>query len=285
MENWPTFLIGGAPRSGTYSIYEYLNLMNTVFMCPTKEPNYFAPSINHAKMLSNPIRDKNEYLKLFKNVKNEKEIGETSPTYLWDPKSPEFIHKTIPNAKIIFILRNPIERSFSHYLNGIGLGYETNSFIDSMNLALNQKNDYSGRIAMASFYSSGIEKYFKYFKKNQLKFFIFEEFFKNTENGIQEILNFLEISENVPKMVNTIHNEFTLPRGKFSSKLITNEKLRSFVKHYLPRNQAKNLRMLMTSKTKKPKISKEEKQFAQKLFFDDIKKTEKLLNRKLSWIN
>ena len=131
MENWPTFLIGGAPRSGTYSIYEYLNLMNTVFMCPTKEPNYFAPSINDAKMLSNPIRDKNEYLKLFKNVKNEKEIGETSPTYLWDPKSPEFIHKTIPNAKIIFILRNPIERSFSHYLNGIGLGYETNSFIDS----------------------------------------------------------------------------------------------------------------------------------------------------------
>lgn len=285
MEHWPTFLIGGAPRCGTYSIYEYLNLMNSVFMCPAKEPNYFAPSIDDSKMLSNPIRNRDLYLKQFNNVKNEKAIGEASPTYLWDPLSPKFIFSIIPEVKLIFILRDPIQRSFSHYLNNLGLGYETRSFIDAMKYALSQKNDYSGRIAMASFYSSGIQKYLDIFPHDQIKFFIFEEFFKNPIHGLKEIIDFLKIDEQIPQIHDFSNNEFTLPRGKIFEKLITNKNLRSIVKNYLPKGKEKFLRKLITSKSKKPIMTENEKKFCQELFIDDVLKTEKLLKRDLPWFN
>ena len=115
-EIWPNFFIVGAPRSGTTFLYHYLNQISGIFMCPVKEPNYFAASINPKRKLIKPIRSKEKYLKLFENVENETAIGEASPTYLWDPQAPKLIHEKIPNAKFIFILRNPIERAFSHYL-------------------------------------------------------------------------------------------------------------------------------------------------------------------------
>ena len=75
MSTWPNFFIVGAPRCGTTSLYEYLNQTPGVYMSPIKEPSFFSVSINPEIKLATLIRDKDKYLKLFKNVKNEKVIA------------------------------------------------------------------------------------------------------------------------------------------------------------------------------------------------------------------
>ena len=62
MEIWPHFFIVGAPRSGTTSMYEYLNDTKGVFMSPVKEPNFFSRSVNPDVLLSRPIRNEKKYL-------------------------------------------------------------------------------------------------------------------------------------------------------------------------------------------------------------------------------
>ena len=110
METWPNFFIVGAPKSGTTSLYEYLKQIPQVYMSPVKEPHYFSKSIVPDNHFLKPIRDKKKYLNLFEGAKNEIAIGEASPTYLADPEAPKLIHELVPNAHIIIILRDPIER-------------------------------------------------------------------------------------------------------------------------------------------------------------------------------
>lgn len=283
MEIWPNFFIVGAPRSGTTSLSEYLKKVEGVYMSPVKEPNYFSVSINLKHKLSKPLRNKDEYLSLFSKAKNAKAIGEASPTYLWDPKTPKLIHDAIPTAKIIMILRDPVERSFSHYLNGIGLGYETLPFIEAMKEALKKDNDYSGRIATTSFYTDSVSKYLDTFGKNNVKIIIFEEFFKDVKTNFKEILNFLGIYEDTPTMDFSIHNEFSIPRGKVSEILIKNKFLRNVVKNLVPREKGVKLRAILTKNVTKPQMTKEEHDFAKNIYFDDVKKLEKLLGKRLPW--
>ena len=73
---WPNFLIVGAPKAGTTSLYEYLNAVPEIFMSSVKEPHYFAKNlVEKNDPILRPIRNKEEYLKLFKNAGNKKVIG------------------------------------------------------------------------------------------------------------------------------------------------------------------------------------------------------------------
>ena len=72
----------GAARSGTTSLYEYLGSVPGVYVAPIKEPHYFAPSLSENNRVARYVtHDKNQYLSLYKDVKNEEAIGEASASY------------------------------------------------------------------------------------------------------------------------------------------------------------------------------------------------------------
>lgn len=284
MDIWPNFFIVGAPRAGSTSLYEYLKETKRVFMSPVKEPYYFAPSVNPEVNLLRPINDKKKYLELFKNVTDEKAIGEATTSYLWDPQAPNLIHETIPNAKIIILLRDPIERAFSHYLKQISSGSETGTFSDSIKKALNAKPDYSGLIIETGFYYEQVKRYFKIFGKENIKIIIFEEFIKNTKSQFQEILDFLQVDSKAPDNLGNIYNPSKQTRGKFSEVIIRNKFLRKIGKNILPRSFGTTLKTVFGKDAPKPSISEPDRKFLQEIYFEDVKKLEKLLNRKLPWL-
>ena len=166
MELWPNFFIVGAPRSGTTSLWEYLKKIPGIYLPKIKEPHYFSKNINSDLFLSKPIRDKKSYLELFKNAKNLDAIGDASPTYLWDPKTPKLIHDVIPDARIIISLRDPIYRAFSEYLSLRGLGSEKGSFLETIRRSI-QDEDYSlNRIIQNGLYFKQVKRYLEIFGRN-----------------------------------------------------------------------------------------------------------------------
>ena len=116
MKIWPNFFIGGAGKSGTTTLYEYLSRMPDIYMSG-KEPDFF--SRNFEKLSSERYDQvEKDYLKNFEIVKNEKIIGEASG-YIQSHVAAKNIREKSPNAKILFTLRDPVERAFSHYANHI----------------------------------------------------------------------------------------------------------------------------------------------------------------------
>ena len=141
MDRWPNFFIVGADKAGTSSLYSYFKEIPEIFMSPIKEPNYFSVKTMPQNGLLNTIRDKKKYLALFKNVKNEKILGEASPSYLADPEAANLIHQVSPRSKILISLRDPAERIFSHYLMLKRLQIIKSSLYSEIQVELNKEED------------------------------------------------------------------------------------------------------------------------------------------------
>ena len=103
----PNFLIIGAAKSGTSSLYEYLNNHQSILPCVVKEPNFFTEYYERGV----------DWYKSCFPFKFQKSIsGEATARYYWYPFAAERAHRVVPNAKIILLVRNPIDRSYSQIL-------------------------------------------------------------------------------------------------------------------------------------------------------------------------
>ena len=283
MEQWPNFFVVGAPRSGTTSLYEYLKHTKGVFMSPVKEPNHFAVSASNDIFLTEIIRKKSKYLSLFKNVKDEIAVGEASPSYLRDPKASNLIHQFVPKARIIIMLRDPVDRSFSTYLHYISMGKVNLPFPEAIKKALESKDTFPEALIGASLYYEQVKRYLQIFGSKQVKIIIFEEFVKDTRTSLKEILEFLNIDSEPPDIIENIYNPFTVPRGKLVAQLISNKIIREAGKNLLPRSITPKLKKIFDKNAPKPKISAEDRNFLEDFFRDDVKKLQELLDRPLSW--
>ena len=142
----PDFFLVGAPRAGTTSLADYLGQHPEVFMSPVKEPGYFARELIRMPGVKQQIRDDREslrsyldgpmsqrhherfvcdwdcYVRLFKNAGDAAAAGEASPSYLASKRAPGAIARRIPDARIVMILRDPIDRMFSNYAGAVAAG-------------------------------------------------------------------------------------------------------------------------------------------------------------------
>jgi hypothetical protein len=278
---WPNFFIVGAPRAGTTSLYEYLKNCENVFMSPIKETYFFSPNVNMKLILSKPVKNQKDYQKLFHNVKTEKAIGEATPSYLWDPDSAKLIHEKIPNARIIIILRNPINRAFSHYLWLVSLGKENLSFSEAIKKSLSAKPDFSGRIIDGGMYSNQIQRYLDEFDQKQIKIIIFEEFLKNPKLIVEDILKFLDIDSNPPEIFEAF-NSYVEPRGKLAKSMIQNKFLQKLGTS-LPQTIASQATKILDKKAVKPKMSESNMKMLKNIYSEDVKNLKSILNKDFLW--
>lgn len=112
----PTFLIIGASKCGTTSLYAYLAQHPDVFMSSPKEPNFFNrdPADPRSDL---PWSRRDGYEGLFAAGSGARARGEASAAYLWSPRAPGAIRDAIPAARLIVLLRDPVARAFSAWLH------------------------------------------------------------------------------------------------------------------------------------------------------------------------
>ena len=123
----PNFMCIGASKSGTTSLYDILKQHSNIFLPTFKEPHFFDISPVYEHGIS--WYDKT----YFSGVKKEKCIGDFTPTYLFDKYAPERILSSLgKNVKFIIILRNPVDRAYSHYLHSKRDLHEHLSFEDAL---------------------------------------------------------------------------------------------------------------------------------------------------------
>lgn len=107
----PTFFLLGAPKAGTTALYARLREVTGVYLPEVKEPTYFSD-----KEGGLPYGDEAAYLQLFDEAGPTAVVGEASPSYLHAPEAPARIAAFAPKARLVAVLRHPVERSFSHSL-------------------------------------------------------------------------------------------------------------------------------------------------------------------------
>ncbi|MDY6993319.1 MAG: sulfotransferase [Pseudomonadota bacterium] len=199
----PNFLIIGAAKSGTSSLYMYLKQHPEIFMSPVKEPHFFSFT-NESKMTNGPgdpiheaITDFDEYQALFDGVVNEKAIGEASTSYLYREEAAKRIHDLLPNIKLIAILRNPVDRAFSAYMHVVRDRRESSQNFEE---ALNKEEERKAagwepiwHFTSVGLYFEQLKRYYDIFTREQIKVLLYENL-KNDQLGLlRDVYQFLNV--------------------------------------------------------------------------------------------
>ena len=290
MEKWPNLFIVGAPKAGTSSLYTYLDSIPGIFMSMPKEPNYFSVKTisENSHTVMKPIRDKSKYLDLFKKVKDEKIIGEASPSYLSDPEAPKLIHEIVPDAKIIISLRDPVERTFSYYLMFIRGGFMKDSFHHEVQKALKLVRIYNQRSLRleTGLYAEDIQRYHDIFGPEQVKIIIFEEFINDVKKTMKDILSFLDIYYELNEFDVEAYNKFGVPRSPISQFILRRGNVRRLAARFMSPSIRRILKEKILLKNEpKPEMPDEDREILRNFYREDVYKTEKILKQKLPWKN
>ena len=280
LENLPNFLIVGAAKSGTTSLYRYLNQHSKIFLPSYKEPHFFVNK-KVAGKINNYIDNLDAYLKLFENAENYKHRGEASVFYLYYyDEAIKYILKTLgKKTKIIILLRNPIDRAYSAYK-------QVTSGIPDLMIDFESaiKNDYTKspditpmfHLKEMGLYSDSVKAYMNSFDDVYVS--LFDDFINQTEVEISNIIDFLGIEReelNASTKYNTGRREW---RNKSAAQLkIKNPRLKK-VLQFLKIN--KFYKKVFTKKfnNMKPEV----KYYLHRYYMDDINKLSHLLQTDLS---
>ena len=297
----PNFIIIGAAKSGTTAIYHYLKQHPQVYMSPVKEANFFALEGDKLQFFEpfaypserKPADNIEAYCELFEDVTSEIAIGEASPWYLYSPRSAEKIHYYLPKAKLIAILRNPVERAFSHFLD---FRRDAKEPLTDFAQAL-QEEEVRIRdnwhplwhYKQMGFYSVQLKRYFDRFDRNQIQVYLYEDFKNNPIIVMQEIFRFINVDETFVPDMSLRHNVSGIPKNKaLHIFLKTKHPLKNLIKPWIPERLRLQTVVNLRNRNlmKPPKLSLELRQQLMQEYRDDILMLQDLIERDLTkWIN
>lgn len=235
---FPDFFIVGAPKCGTTSLYHYLKQHPQIFMPDLKEPRYFSTDLN----VPSKVENFKNYLNLFKCEKEGLLLGEATPLYLYSKKACKEIHEFNPNAKIIIILRNPVDFLRSLYNQRLYSGIENAKNIyeiieaELKGISITRNSSPMLLPMVMIRFSQNIKRYFDTFGREQVLIIVLDDLRSNPAEVYRSILRFLDVDTGfkptfeVQNAAKTFKNNFL---GNFLNSPIP-KPFRSIVKKRLP---------------------------------------------------
>jgi hypothetical protein len=284
----PTFLVIGAARSGSTTLYHYLKQHPQIFMSQVKSPMYFSfdpdrpglrewgePDIDEEFKITTP----QQYQSLFEGATDEIQVGEASVGYLESAYAPHRIKKELGDVKILAILRNPVERAYSAYRMHMRMGTSTREISDALS------DPAKVHWIQVGFYHRLLKRYFDIFPRDNIKIIIFERFVRDKAGTMRDIYRFLGVNEDFTPDTSMVYAKGGTSRtGRMSSNLKgLSLVLESMLARLSMDKTVRNLRRRMSGLNvkKEPPLSRELHERLEAIYSRDIAALENLLQENI----
>ncbi|NDJ62372.1 MAG: sulfotransferase [Chloroflexi bacterium] len=287
----PNFLIIGAMKAGTTALYATLAQHPQIYMSPNKEPHFFTHEGGKPSISPTVVNNLADYQALFADVTDEIAIGEATPNYLVQPEVAATIHRYLPDAKLIAILRDPAERAYSHYLHRVLSRREDHAdFLEAFryNETLAAEGYYLDSYRLGGMYYENLCRYYDRFPAAQIKVVLYDDWRDDPAGTAQALFDFLGVDTAfVPDA------RWYYKTGKPKSALL-NDVLRYVrtsnvarpLRKLIPANLRRNVVIgLHNRNVARETLTPEDRAMLIDLMRDDILKLQDLLGRDLSvWL-
>lgn len=284
----PNFLLIGAPRSGTTTLYRYLAEHPDVYMSPVKEPWYF--SLADRGPWTGPgdapgVHTIEHYMSLFSGYRGETAVGEASTSYLWDARAATLIHKTLPNVRLVVILRHPVDRAYSNYLQHVMQRRETLTFSEALRREEERLErgwspywSYSGM----GFYGQQLQRYLQLFPRENVLILFTDDLQHRPKWLFRTLCSFLGVEYKEYTSIGQ-ENAAGLPRNLLAQILLQEHGALSLIKRsaklFVPRKYSNLLRAKLFKREPLPRPIV---QYLTAVYNRDIALVEKITGRDLS---
>lgn len=286
----PTFIVGGAGKSGTTTIDQVLRCHPDVGMSRVKEPCYFCWEDLDADRNHFATKSLIEYKRHFADHAGKIAIGEVSPHYLGRPKAAQRIRELLPECKLIFVLRNPIERAFSLYMHFRRDSVEPEAdFLRAL-----EGSRFSWNYTVEGRYAELLETYLCAFSESQIKVMFFDDMKKDGPRFFGELFSFIGVRQDVPLgIIDKVQSNVSgLPQNPVLGgvlKVAGRPGVRGIARKWLPaaaRNLANtHLHRWMARDLKKLPMPTEARTWLCNYYSDDLMRLSRMTGRKLDhWL-
>lgn len=245
----PSFLIIGAAKSGTTSLFYYLKQHPQIFFPHTKELNYFSLEPSDSASPTRPGRGPGDeyatewtytreaYLSHFRGVRKDQVAGEASVSYLYGPHSAANIQRCNPEMKLIAVLRNPVDRAWSQYLHMVRDGREGLSFeraLEEEPTRIARGWEFAWHYRNVGRYGEQLRRFYEHFPKSQLRVYRFEDLQRDPQALLHDVLDFLSLPV-IPFNTEVQHNQSGEVKSRFMARLMNRPtRLRTALRKALP---------------------------------------------------
>jgi hypothetical protein len=198
----PNFLIIGAARCGTTTLYSHLQTHPDVYLPLTKrpEPHFFLKEAEYSQGL--PYYEQ----RFFAAWHGQRAVGEASTSYVYGEQVPGRVAGALPGVRLICMLRNPVERAFSGYWHSVVSGLETLSFEDALAQEQTRKIEFAGtplgEIAPFAYVERGLyhqqlTRWLTMFDRSRLQIILLEDLLARPQQTCSDVASFLGIDPEV----------------------------------------------------------------------------------------
>lgn len=192
----PDFIIGGAPKCATTSLHHILAEHEEIGMPagefgffdaddPITHPDFFF--VHGGDLVAQDCESADglflRYAERFRPFQDARFIGEDSTTYLSSPVAAARIKRALPDVKLIFMLRDPVERTYSQYWHMVNSGRAAVSFERALTVHPN--------LVLGSTYRPQLDQYLKHFRRDQMKIVLFEDFVRDRDATVDGVTEFI----------------------------------------------------------------------------------------------
>ena len=277
----PNFMVIGAPKAGTTSLWHYLRQHPEVFPGGHKEPGYFWSGKIYKEGKAQTLES---YKKLFEGSEEYRAVGDGSPTYLADDHAPDQIFELIPSVRLIAILRDPVARAFSEFVfQRMRKDEPEESFLDAIRTDPDRPDGQRINYIATGLYYRHLSRFLSVFPDDQIKVIFNEDLKADRQRVVREVFTFLGIDSDVPIDTDIELTVSGVPKVKGLHWLLAGKNpIKRALAPLLPKRLVKSLRRAKNVNLERQFITPEERSALIPFFEADIVELERLLDRDLS---
>jgi hypothetical protein len=292
----PNFVVVGAPKCGTTSLYAYLRQHPDIFLPERKELHYFSyPYMSQftagpgdAHILTTLCKNESDYAAYYAPAGSQTAVGDISPSYFYYSDLPgsdlcERMRSHLDSPRIILMIRDPVQKAFSQYVHLVRDTRETLSFNDA--LAAESERAAKGysamwRYAESSLFARRTRRLLDVFGRDRVKIVMFDEFTARPKQAVREIFAFLGVDPDVVVEVDSVYNRSGLPRSRLLASLVSlPNPVTKLARRILPLAVTAPVRDLLqrANTGEKPKLDPRSRSFLEEYFANDMMELQSLL--------
>lgn len=281
------FAVIGAAKAATTSLYQYLRDHPEIQLSSVKEPRFLLYDGRPIPMYAGPgdgtwlsdglVTDWHQYLRLLDGDEQTRVVGECSTDYLASAHATSAMYRRFPEAKVVAILRHPVDRAYSNYRHQKRDGYETRGFVDALRAERSgERNSYAPHwhYVERGLYAKHLERYIGMFGRSRVYTIRYEDFRTNPLQELAELLRFLEVeAPSYPLNTDYWHNRSAVPRDYWTNRLsrASEKGVLSALKSAIPRGARRRVRTgLEKFAGPDASLGVQEREQAMEFFADDI---------------
>lgn len=293
---WPNLFIVGAPKAGTTSLHSYLARHTGAYMCDPKEPHYFSSVTalpawrgqagavidpRSGRLVAPTVTSESAYASLFAGAGGCRVIGESSTSYLADPEACRRIREMVPDARIIIMIRDPVERAVSHHLMYVREGWETRPLEQAVDDELGEGAPWAYAYLRNGLYHDDIKRYLDAFGERVLVV-VLEDFVRDVAEGMAPVWGFVGLPPVDIGEARAV-NAHTAPRNRVVAAVMRHDLAWTLGRRLLPTGIRHRVRDATLTPAEKPEVAGGLRRRMADYYGEDVAATERLLGRSLPW--